>query len=106
MWPGAQYRCGTEARRQAVAASPVLVDGLALNGIDFLEVIDREAPDPALRQRLLHLHFLKPDGVAALRRGNILVEGGERVTGIAVREVAPLPGSDGLALVLTLDRHG
>ena len=36
MW--AEYRCGTEARRLAVAASQVEVDGLALNGIDFVEV--------------------------------------------------------------------
>ena len=64
MW--AQYRCGTHARREAVAASPVLVGGLALNGIDFVEVIDRDAADPALRQRVLTLVFLKPDGVAAL----------------------------------------
>lgn len=103
MW--AQFRCGTEARRQAVAASPVQVDGLGLNGIDFVEVIDREAPDPALRQRVLHLHFLKPDGVAALGPADLAIEGGERVTAIAVLAVAPLAGSD-RALALTLDRYG
>jgi hypothetical protein len=103
MW--AQYRCGTQARRQAVLASPAQVGGLALNGIDFVEVIDREASDPALRQRVLHLYFLKPDGIGALGPANLLIEGGARVTGIAVEAVAPLAGSD-RALVLTLDRYG
>lgn len=103
MW--AQYRCGSDTRRQAVAASPVLVDGLALNGIDFVEVIDRDAVDPGLRQRVLNLHFLKPDGVAALGPDNIRIEGGERITSIAVIDVQPLGGSD-RSLVLTLDRCG
>src|SRR5215213_4747117 len=103
MW--AQYRCGTEARHQAVAASEVEVDGLELNGIDFVEVIDREAEDPGLRQRVLHLHFLKPDGVGALDAANLLIEGGDRVRGITVQGVEPRPGSD-RALVLTLDRFG
>ena len=103
MW--AQYRCGTHARREAVAASPVLVGGLALNGIDFVEVIDRDAADPALRQRVLTLVFLKPDGVAALGPANIVIEGGARVTGIAVQSVDPVAGNP-RALSLTLDRYG
>src|SRR3954471_8205679 len=100
MW--AQYRCGSDARREAVANSAVLVGGVPLNGIDFVEVIDRDATDPALRQRVLNLVFLKPDGVAALGAANILIEGGVRITGIVVQSVAPLAGSD-RGLVLTLD---
>jgi hypothetical protein len=103
MW--AQYRCGSDTRRQAVAASPAQVNGLALNGIDFVEVIDREAPSADLRQRLLRLFFLKPDGIAALRPANLLIEGGTRITAIVVQSVAPLAGSD-RALELTLDRYG
>src|SRR2546423_72143 len=103
MW--AQYRCGSDTRRQAVAASPGLVDGLALNGLGFVEVVDREAPSADLRQRLLRLFFLKPDGVAALQPANLVIEGGTRITEIAVQSAAPLAGSD-RALELTLDRYG
>jgi hypothetical protein len=102
---GAPYRCGTSARRQAVAASTATIGSLQVNGIDFREVIDREATDEALRQRILHLHFLKPGGVADLGPANIRIEGGARVTSISVLSVAPLGGS-ARALVLTLDRYG
>lgn len=102
---GAPYRCGTNARRHAVAASAATLGGLEVNGIDYLEVIDREATDEALRQRILHLHFLKPDGVVALGPANIRIEGGARVTSISVLSVAPHVASD-RALVLALDRYG
>lgn len=103
MW--AQYCCGTEARRRAVDTSAAQVGDLSLNGIDFVEVVDRDAADPALRQRLLQLHFLKPAGVHSLGPANIRIEGGDRVTGIAVQSVAPLVGND-RALAITLDRYG
>jgi hypothetical protein len=45
---GTQYLCGTEQRRQAIQA-----DGVTLNGVDYLEVLDTEAPDDSPRQRTL-----------------------------------------------------
>jgi hypothetical protein len=99
------FHCGSAARRAAVLASNALIGPLALNGIDFVEVLDRAAPTPELRQRILQLHFLKPSGVAALTAANIVIEGGDRITAIAVTGVALLPGSD-RALVFTLDRYG
>ena len=47
------YSCCDELRRQAVRDHPTL------NGIDFLEVIDRAAPTEAERQRKLEVHFVK-----------------------------------------------
>ena len=48
------YHCCDELRRNAVAAHPTL------NGIDYLEVLDNEAPAGSPRQRTLFLRLLKP----------------------------------------------
>lgn len=82
------YRCCDQLRRNLVAAHPTL------NGIDYLEVIDRELPegDP-LRQRTLLVHLLKPVPVS-FNADNVRLLGGERVTGIDVQWAAsasPLP---------------
>ena len=45
------YFCCDERRRDAVRGS-------ALNGIDYLEVVDHDAPDEADRQRFLRVHFV------------------------------------------------
>ena len=45
------YHCCDPLRRNAVAAHPTL------NGIDHLEVIDKDAPSADLRQRTLVLRF-------------------------------------------------
>jgi hypothetical protein len=50
------YSCCDELRRQAVRDHPTL------NGIDFLEVIDRAAPTEAERQRKLEVHFREAVG--------------------------------------------
>ena len=42
------YHCCDALRRNAVAAHPTL------NGIDYLEVLDNEAPPGSPRQRTLH----------------------------------------------------
>ena len=50
-----QYICSNPKRRQAVLANP------ALNGLDFLEVLDQQAlvlGSP--RQKTLLAHFLEP----------------------------------------------
>lgn len=62
--------CCDRLRRNAVAAHPTL------NGIDYLEVLDRDLPeDHPYRQRTLFLHFLKP--FATLDRDNLRLSGGE-----------------------------
>lgn len=74
------YLCCDERRRNAVRAHAIL------NGIDFLEVLDREAPPGSPRQRTLVLRLLKP--VAALTAENVLIQGGERITPVNVEWVA------------------
>ena len=104
-----QY-CGTDERRQKVLASDKLVGGLALNGIDYVEVLDQDAPAPALRQRLIDVVFLKSAGVTdaggnpLLRQDNFIIEGGVRIVGVEIVGVAA--GADARTLRLSLDRAG
>ncbi len=72
------YRCCNEKRRAAVAAPEV-----TLNGIDWLEVLDRDAPAGLPPQRTLLLGLLKPVP-AGLGINNLRIEGGERVRRIAI----------------------
>jgi uncharacterized phage protein gp47/JayE len=76
------YHCCDERRRNAVAAHPTL------NGIDYLEVLDHDAPADSPAQRTLLLRLLKPvpAGFAAQQ---VHIDGGERVRGIAIEWVAP-----------------
>jgi hypothetical protein len=67
-----QFLCNDEERRAAVLAS-------ALNGIDYLEVIDRDAPEDSMRQRLLIVRALRPVA-PLLTENNVLILGGVRVT--------------------------
>jgi hypothetical protein len=107
---GVVQHCGTARRRQRVAQATIDTGGgVLLNGIDYLEVVDRDAPSDELRQRLLTLAFLRDDGVIAagvplLDPDNFRIEGGTRVTGIRVTGVdaGPVPHS----LTLTLDAAG
>ena len=77
------YRCCDTLRRNLVAASPTL------NGIDYLEVVDRDLPgfDP-LRQRTLLVHCLKPLP-PTFSAANVKLLGGERVRNVAVEWAAP-----------------
>lgn len=69
-----RYHCCDTLRRNAVAAHPTL------NGIDYLDVLDRELPDAhPMRQRTLFLHFLKPVTAAGLSADNLRILGGERI---------------------------
>lgn len=75
-------------RRNLVADHPTL------NGIDWIEVLDRDLPaKDALRQRTLLVRALKP--WPAMPAETVAIEGGERVRGIRVewvaRATAPLP---------------
>ncbi len=74
------------------AKSAVLKNPL-VNGIDYLEVLDHEALQlgDSPRQRTLLVHCLNPiDPLAAdWNRSNVLIEGGESITGITADWVAP-----------------
>ncbi len=82
----ARYVCGDPERRALVRDSE-----RALDGIDFVEVIDSEAEDaPGVpRQQLLALRFLKavPEDLTA---GHVTISGGIRITGIGVDWAFPL----------------
>ena len=96
------YRCCDPRRRERVLSA--INGGQAINGIDFLEVLDLEAPLGTPRQHTLLLRFL--DTAPLLAPEAIAIEGGERVTGISVlwttRADAPeVPvGEDELATLL------
>jgi hypothetical protein len=76
-----RYFCCDERRLRAVEEAGVL------NGIEYLEVSDSEAP-PGLRQRTLLVRLLK--GPGGLTKANVVVDGGER---IPVKVEWALPGS-------------
>jgi hypothetical protein len=84
------YFCCDERRREAVRDHPTL------NGIDYLEVLDRDAPAGSPRQQTLLVHCLKPiirnteaGSVADLTRNNVQIEGGERITPVQVQWAFP-----------------
>ena len=73
------YSCCSENRRAAVLGNP----SLKLNGIDYLEVLDNNT---------LVVHCLWPLSVApatAPTAANIVIDGGESITGIAAQWVSP-----------------
>jgi hypothetical protein len=75
------FSCCDQLRRNAVEKHPTL------NAIDYLEVLDRDAPPGMLPQRTLLIHCLK--AVPALSRDNVRIAGGERVRNIAIVWAAP-----------------
>jgi hypothetical protein len=77
------YSCCNQNRKSAV------LQNAALNGIDFLEVLDQDAIAlHSPRQRTLLVHCLKAVP-STLTPGNVLIEGGESITHITVEWVAP-----------------
>ncbi|PTR05771.1 putative phage baseplate assembly protein [Nitrosospira sp. Nsp5] len=110
-----RYTCCDEFRRNAVR------DHEELNGIDYLEVLDTDAPRGSPRQRTLLLRFLKPVP-STLGKDSLRIEGGERVRNISIEwaraadnppETIPeehqffiaLPYASHVLLIRT-DRHG
>jgi len=73
---GIVYSCCDDHRRAELRR-----DTTALNGIDFLEVVDKGAA-PADRQRLLRVHLVKPRGALTVGAGQVFIEGGQRIRGI------------------------
>ena len=90
------YSCCDQNRRRLVLASA------ALNGIDWIDVVDLEAPTPALRQRQLRVSFVKSPAPAGITPANIAIGGGERITGIKADAVS----YDGDVLVVHLTAYG
>lgn len=81
------YACCNDNRKKAVLGNP------ALNGIDYLEVLDSGAPAGVPRQQTLFIHCLNPLSAAmsfspgpkgASGNVNVLIEGGESIVNIAV----------------------
>lgn len=79
------YRCCSEARKSAILAN----SAITLNGIDYLEVLDQAAIAlNSPRQRTLLVHCLKPPPTT-LALVNVLITGGESITGIHAQWIAP-----------------
>lgn len=77
------YNCCNKNRKAAVLGNPTL------NGVDYLEVLDHAAiPLNSPRQRTLLVHCLKAVP-ANLTPSNILISGGESITGIVAQWVSP-----------------
>jgi len=79
------YTCCNENRRAAIIGNPTL------NGIDYLEVLDNEAPLGSPRQQTLLVHCLK-SAPTNLTPANVLIEGGESITGITTSSSSGLIG--------------
>ncbi len=87
------YFCANRNRRtQVLAAAP-------LNGIDYLEVAS------AVDQTLLLLAFLRDPSPLALVPAQIVISGGESITGIRVLSVTPATDRPN-ALAVTVDAAG
>jgi hypothetical protein len=91
------YFCCDQYRRNAVRGS-------ALNGIDYLEVVDSEAPSEDQRQRLLTVHFVNDLTGSPLTKGNFRVDGGERIRNIQVIDTTP--GTEDNVLRIEVDNAG
>ena len=89
--------CCDRLRRDAV-------EGSALNGIDFLEVLDHDAPTAAERQRTLFVHFINAPA-PALATTSIQIEGGDRVRDIRVTAAA-VDVTDNHVLNVKVDQPG
>jgi hypothetical protein len=75
------YSCCNTVRQAYVLGNQTL------NGLNYLEILDTEAPPLGLpRQQILVLHCLKD--APTLTTDNILITGGERITGITALWVA------------------
>ena len=74
------FACCDQRRRNATAAHATL------NGLDFLEVLDRDLPvHHPFRQRTLFLHFLK--GFAGITVDNLRLSGGDRIQDVHIEWV-------------------
>ena len=99
------YFCCDE-RRRAFVRDHGLVNGVDYNGIDFLEVLDNDAPVASDRQRFLFVHFLKPLAAPPLTANNVLIQGGERTRGITVLAATIGTGDQANVFTVEVDKPG
>ena len=93
-----RYVCCDERRLRAVREAGTL------NGIEYVEVSDSEAPSQELRQRTLFVRLLRP--APGLTAANVTIAGGERLPAVEVEWVAEattLPPGEAPALVAGLE---
>ena len=93
------YFCCDERRRDAVRAS-------SLNGIDYLEVVDHDAPNEADRQRFLRVHFVNDIAANSLARVNVTISGGERLRPIVVLDATIGTADDSDVLTVEVEEPG
>ena len=93
------YFCCDERRRDAVRGS-------ALNGIDYLEVVDHDAPNDADRQRFLRVHFVNAIAANSLAAANISIAGGERIRPIVILGATIGTGDDADVLTVEVEEPG
>lgn len=97
----ARYSCKLPLRKQAV------LDHDTLNGIDYIEVGDRDDGGTHIAQARLALSFVKPVAPAQFGPDNIRVEGGEPVRRIRVAAVSwPGASADARIVEIDLEDHG
>jgi hypothetical protein len=97
------YTCCHAKRGEAVRLHPTL------NGIEFLEVLDEDAPPLSPPQRTLLVRCYKP--VGSLDESHVRIDGGTRVRPVDVLEafpasdaaVQPILNADEVAFLLALD---
>ncbi|NEQ30830.1 MAG: putative baseplate assembly protein [Leptolyngbya sp. SIO4C5] len=92
-----RYFCCDRRRRAAVEASP-------LNGIDYIEVLDNDAPSEGDRQLILLLYLIKPLGAVSLEAENFSIAGGDRIRDIQVTAVTTF--ADSRVVRLRLNQWG
>lgn len=81
------YDCCDTLRRDLVATFNEKGGAPPINGIDYLEVLDHDAPAGSPPQKALLVHLLL--NAPPLTRDNILITGGARIRDIPVSWVAP-----------------
>lgn len=87
----ARYYCTQTRRQQAVR------EHATLNGIEYLEVLDRDAPPGSPRQQTLLVQLLKPlDAAVTFGASNVAIQGGVRITAIGVAWAARAADADAL----------
>jgi hypothetical protein len=101
------FFCCDDLRLQVLRRG-VVSGGVKINGIDYLEVVDRDDQALADRQRTLLLHFVNPlpAGPAALTADNVVITGGVRIKGVKVLGATTGSGPQNNVLTVTLDRAG
>ncbi|HEX4666409.1 MAG TPA: putative baseplate assembly protein [Chthoniobacterales bacterium] len=93
------YFCCDERRRDAVRGS-------TLNGIDYLEVVDQDAPNDADRQRFVRVHFVNDIAANSLAATNLKITGGERIRPIVILDASIGTGDDANLLTVEVEEPG